>query len=101
MVPRYTRPLLVMIEHVSPSTLFHVRPPILLSRNRPAAPSISLTIAPSVSTCAVSARPRVLDLPCHVAINPPLLLKRVSSFRAASASRTRCRAFIVYPVGLG
>jgi len=37
MVPRYTRPPVVMIEQASPSTLLHVNPPILLSRSRPVA----------------------------------------------------------------
>ena len=53
--PRTASPRLVKTVQPSPSTVFQANPPIFESRSRPLV-LISLTMAPSVSTCAV--RPR-------------------------------------------
>ena len=84
----------------SPSIAFHAYPPICDNASRPFG-LISLTIAPSVSTCAVTARGSASDTPASVAKSAPLRVRRVSIPNSRRARSVYATAASVSPVGLG
>src|SRR5699024_8203273 len=61
----------------------------------------SFTIAPSVSTCAVSIRCLSVCFPGNETINPPFLLRLVSTCKSFKYDSTHWITSSVYPDGLG